>query len=212
MADFRVALAKLTRKFESFISNIPDVDIRLQMQLLQSTVGIANDLVGYVDLDNTRDWSKLIKAVKHVEDVLMIIQSTGMLSAKLSTMCNTIGDIISKRVISAKRLLTNIPYNITAIKENTLNMFLDIGTALKMLKIGDPSFFNELGGSDQQAKLDEIFNIMQNAASDFATYNGTEPMNLSSMSQTTDNTAIWNVLNRLTTMMEKQEKTTKLKI
>jgi len=206
MADFRVALAKLTRKFESFISNIPDLDIKLQMQLLQSTVGIANDLVGYVDLDNTRDWSKLIKAVKHVEDVLMIIPTTGMLSAKLSKMCNTIGEITSRRIGLAKSLLTNQPPNIPAIKENTLNMFLDIGNALKMLKIGDPGFFNELGGSDQQTKLDEIFTIMQNAASDFTVYDGPESMHLDSMRQTTDNTAIWNVLSRLTTMMDKQEK------
>jgi len=213
MPDFRVALAKLTRKFELFISNIPDLNTQLQMQLLQSAVNTANCLVGLSDVDKLDHWSNLIKTTENVHDVLLIIQIIGMLSDNLSKMCNTIGTIISARIEKANTLAIqttnpNIPKTdvIEALKKNTLYMFVDIGNALKMLKRKDPSFFKELGGPEQQNNLDEIFNIMQNAAGDVTTYNGPEPMNLNSMSQTTDNTAIWNVLSRLTTMMDKQEK------
>ena len=184
MNDFKQILNTIASKLEDFVRSMPMSSAITVAQALQTAVSTANRTVRLLHLERDYDWTQLINEVINMKSQLRSLESNVYIfSSSISHIAGVMNDAIGS---SAAAQITGL----VARNEYCLKLIARIGQALETLRRDNGSVFDFLGDATQQTKLNDIFHIMAIAAT---------------QTLQTNHVAIWNALNRLAMIIQRQQ-------
>ena len=177
--DFKQILNTITSKLEEFVRLMPASVAKTGAMTLQTAVSTANHTVQSLQLDRDHDWKLLIHEVTVMKSQLENLES------KRYMFSSHIAGVMNDAIGSTPTAQINGLY---ARNAYGLKLIARIGQALETLRRDNGSVFDFLGDATQQTKLNDIFHIMA-----------------ATQTLQTNHVAIWNALNRLAMIIQRQQ-------